>query len=473
MTVYEDDEIDLRPYLQALIRKWWVILLCGALGAGIGLIISKVRPERYEATAVILLTKQTSRLTLTSQFPTTTEASDIRTRADTILTIAESDAVAEQVMQAVRDRWPANGELTLDKLKNILEIQSKGDTLLLTVSAEDADLAQAVANTWAQTIIDTVNPAYSGEQPLSLIEAQRVSAEADYIAAQTALEAYLQISQIEALQLKLDELNVLYNGQSSDYLLQYSYYLARKNNMLALEIQAEALKAQLEKGTESTAGDLGDALAIFYARATALKPATNFQNNTSSSVAGANPSSLSEQVFTEPMFTIEITNLETLGDTSASYLADLDVLIAQAKAEQELAEAALDNLSRAVLDNGRSPVTEEVLTKLRQVKAGLESELAQYTELKNTRDIAWTAYQALQTKEAEIKNAPKESNYVVLVNPAITPVEPAPRGTLQNTLIGGAALFFIAAMAIVANVWWQAADVFGASQEKQAKQAAP
>ncbi len=50
---------------------------------------------------------------------------------------------------------------------------------------------------------------------------------------------------------------------------QIAFYESRKQKLLELTVQAEALRSQLENRSQSQAGDFGDALAVLIARATA------------------------------------------------------------------------------------------------------------------------------------------------------------------------------------------------------------
>lgn len=471
MTVYEDDEIDLRPYIQALFKKWWLMVILAIMGAILGFIISQVPADRYEATAIILLTKQTSKLSLASQFSTTTEASDIRSRTDTIITIAESDAIALQVMEAIKDQWPNSEELSLEAFKKMIQVEAQADTLVLTSAAPSSTSAEALANTWAQILINTINQAYSGEQPLEIVQTQLQVAQVDYENAQTTLEEFLQNSQIEMLEQKFEVLTSFYNELGNDRSTIFNYYKNRKNDMLMLEVQAEGLKAQLERGNRSTAGDIGDALAVLFARATTAlnlvtKPQfseTTKETTTSSSAATSTSTSTSNQI--GPAFTLQISDLTTPLDTSANYLADVEAVIEQVRIEQEKAEAKLLEIIQGSSDDQIESTLNEIATQLQNTKALLESEQATFTELENNRDLSWTAYQALLTKETEIKNGPKESNFVALVSPAVLPSEAEPRGTLRNMLFGIAAGIFISICLVMAVEWWQIVDIFANKKE--------
>ena len=53
MSVY-DDEIDLKPYINALRKKWWLILLVTLLTASAALIYGLLQVRTYDAAATIL-----------------------------------------------------------------------------------------------------------------------------------------------------------------------------------------------------------------------------------------------------------------------------------------------------------------------------------------------------------------------------------------------------------------------------------
>ncbi len=464
MTVYDNDEIDLRPYLQALVRRWGYLAIFAVVGALAGLLVSWLPAETYEATAICLLTKQTNKLSLTSQLSTVADPTNTQTRADSIITIANSDAVAFQVMTAMQDQLP--DDMTLADFAGNITIETVGDTILIKALAEEAGLAETIANTWAQVMVEAVNLAYSGEQPLSIVETQGQTAKADYETVQAELESFLETSQIEALQQQLDELNVLlYNGQTNDRLALFEYHRTRKNEMLAVQIQGQALKTLLQQGNQSAAGDLGDALAVFLARASTLSLTVNFQNQVkNSSLPQANVSAYQQEFSAfnrsdTPAIFLQINDLEALRDTSANYLADVESIIELAQAEQAKAEAALETLSLSILNGESAAVLGDTFDQIRQVKSQLEREQATYRQLIQARDLAWSAYQALSAKETEIKNAPKSSNYIVLISQAMRPVEPVARGTLLKVAVGTAGGFFIVALFIILRVWWVSANL--------------
>ena len=67
MSTY-DDEIDLRPYIQALRKRWWLIAIITGICAAAAFAYSYFQERNYEAVATILLTRSRASLSLADQF---------------------------------------------------------------------------------------------------------------------------------------------------------------------------------------------------------------------------------------------------------------------------------------------------------------------------------------------------------------------------------------------------------------------
>ena len=430
-----DEEIDLRPYLQSLIQRWWLILLIAALAAITALVMSLIQPRKYEAVATLLLTRSRTTLSLAEQFPTVNEPADPASRMSAILAIVQSDSIAQTIFQRVKIRLPKNIK-TLQDFKELMSVSSQGDALLFSATSESPTLAAEIANAWANQAALAVNQAYRGEQPLADIQNQSVEAQKQYQEAQASLEAYLQYSQVDVLSKKVQESQAVYDTLAGNRAWQISYYDDRIHNMEKLITQTEALKSQLQRGNRSVAGDLGDALAVLDARASSL---------------GINQSKMTMD--------LQMTDLSALKDSSVNYVADLDALIEQAKEEKGKAEATLNSLVRDVTQ-GQSPEQfNEIAANLRALQTQLEKENAHELNLINDRDTAWKAYQALLQKKTEIESAPKVSNAVTLASSAVQPDKPTSRGTVRNVLVAAVLGLIVGVFIVLAIKWWQSAGI--------------
>jgi uncharacterized protein involved in exopolysaccharide biosynthesis len=448
MSVYED-EIDLRPYILSLLRNWWQIALLAILVAVAAFGFSRMQPLQYESTASILLTRTRAELTLAQQFPTITEPIDTRSRMDALLAIIYSDALA------VATQLELISEITLEindvqEFKELVSVSSNGDVITITAKSDDPQLAADIANTWARQAVAAINQAYSSEQPLSEIQAQLVTAQDQYEISQENLAYFIQDNRIALLTQRLDETQRLFSQLGEERAGQISFLAQRKLAMRELEIRAEALNEQLQSDSQSSAAELGDALAVMKLRANALL--VTFPPTT-----GEFP-----VLQTDPdrglTFNIQIDEFSSFMETPQDYISDLETVIRIAQSEQARIQAEIDLLSQQVLEGSGFETLESIDAHMRELETQLEREHARRLELTSKRDLAWQAYQAISQKETEIRNAPQSVNQVNLVSQAITPQNPISRGTARNTLIGGLLGMFLGMLGVISVHWWRTSN---------------
>jgi uncharacterized protein involved in exopolysaccharide biosynthesis len=444
--------------------------------------------------------------------------------------------------------------MTFKDFKKRVEVKNEGDAILITASFEDPAISASVANAWANATIQTINSAYGDVQPLPSLQAQLADAEQSYNDAQAALEQFIAENQISDLERQIAEsqavLDILQNAQMeiiqkqlntpvnmlSEQADQYfqtltdhsqavfseqvrgqlellAYYTNRQTGLAQLQMQVEALREQLNSGSDSIAGDSGDALAVFWARARTFGVDNLYQVNQSdygdAHSAGYSGDSdgacynsgdsvvTSQQVEHIPALDIALTDIVTLRDSQSNYVADLDVLIRQIEVEQEKTDAAIADLSKTLAAGGdyqyydsldiENPLyqagidsldqitnleltsisqerlngtplakqIEQVSANIQSLQAQLEQEQATQRNLTNERDLAEKAYQALRVKETEIKTGAQTSNEVVLASAAVPPLVPDSRGTVTNTLLAGIVGGMLAVVWVFASEWWE------------------
>jgi capsular polysaccharide biosynthesis protein len=393
----------------ALIRHWWQIGLLGGVIAVVVLVIGLRGTRTYRASATILLTRSRSQLSLTEQFQTVTETGDAKSRMDAILTIAQSDSIARSALQKLQNKLPTANQ-TLEGIKSMVTVGNKGDAIIVTASNSSPEMSAEIANVWAQEVVQAVNQAYGGEQPIANIQVQLESTLKQYEKAQADLEAFIQSNQISALQRRIDEsqktldlleaqltgaielniqtqtgiakeqaenyLNTLLSqrkqvfteqAQGQEQLL--AYYYERKLELERLMVQAEALKQFLESQGYSSPGAAGDALAVLLARANAF--GLSLENNIAIQNEDKNLT-LQNQVGKDITIQLDANNISTLKDTPANYAADIGAIITQAAAEKAKTEEKIKELTNQLLQGegyqyAGAPNAEDPL-----YKAGLE-----------------------------------------------------------------------------------------------------
>jgi hypothetical protein len=403
----------------------------GAAAVGFSLLQTRT----YTASATMLITRSRAVLALAEDFPTVSENVDTRARTDALLTISQSDVLAKETYSAlepeVREHFPE-----LRNFRENINISAQGDSLMVSATAPDPELAAAMANEWTDRAIQTINQAYSGNQPLEEIQEKSSAARDEYINAQAELEGFLASTDLVALQQTYDESSALLEVISDKRTNLAKFYSSRSQQMEVLRLQAEALKRQLENGSQSDAGVSGDALALLLARAGAL--GTQSLNNIQLS------------------FT-----LDNLGQTDGlpvgaqrDFAADVDTIIELAESERQIADQQLTELAGTIVSDTREDIDQEVIDQLQALNAAIENAQATERELTSHRDLAWSTYQTLIEKQTEILNAGLANNAVSLASRAVAPLLGDPRGTLTRGIIAGIIGVVIGVAWIIGEIVW-------------------
>ncbi len=456
MSTY-DDEIDVRPYVLSLVRHWRLLIAFVVITSAIAILFSIFQPRKYQATAKILLTRSRVVLSLAQQFPTVNEPVDTLSRMNAILSIAQSDSLALQTFNAIKERLPLE-EQDFTEFKKLVTIQNSGDIITINAAAKTPELAAEIANEWARQAVESINLAYAGEQLPSEIQSQLITVKQNYEETQAALEAFIQDNRLEILQKQISEAQNLSNALVQDRSWKINFYTQRMQLMDQIITQAEALKQELGNGSSSTAARLGDALAVLLTKATAFG-ATTFPNTTTSIDTSSSPPPPSSplSMYSGLNLNIQLPDLDVLNPSASGYSDDLDRLIQQASQEKSTAETNLQEIRQQILQNqGYEPI-EEIEKQIQQLQKQLEAEKARQRLLTSDRDLAWQTFQTMTQKETELRNAVQTSNQVSFASQAVSPQQPSPRGTILRTIIAAFLGLIIGITWVLGSQWWKSA----------------
>jgi uncharacterized protein involved in exopolysaccharide biosynthesis len=424
------EEIDLRPYLRAIFKFWWFILMfIGVMAVSAGF-FSRYQPDQYSSRATILVVRSRPALTLAEQFPTVSEPVDARSRMDAISSIADSDSLALMVLNELSSEFPEERR-SLETIKNLVDISSNGDLLIIEARANTPDLAAKIANTWAAHAVEQVNLAYSGDQPLPEYNKQLERALEEYQIAQRNLQDFLKENQISFLENRVLEAQTYLSEATNSRTARIIYYETRIRTMETLKVEANALMSQILSGNSSAAGDFGDALATLIARASALGVTTTLTID------------------------LQMNEVNSLLDSSRNYAADLEALIEKLDKEKSTATDILDQLTAELVSEQGYENSHAISEKLAEYQARLEEQTARSLELTSKRDVAWQAYQALVQKKTEIENASQTYSQVVLASQAIPPQKANASSTIRNTIVAGLLGLVISSLILIGRQWWQ------------------
>ncbi len=203
-----EDEIDLRIYIDILLKWWWLIALGAFVVGGSAFGFTALQPRVYEATAGVVSLRSRVEISLGSGFESVsendfslpTQASNVvldrnQRRLNTLTGMVHSGAIAQQVADELREIL---NEEDADPARLMEYVEGKlmgdnSDTIQIIVTHKDPVIAAEIANAWARTFEAHVNAIYgeASYSPFADIGAQVVTTKAEYDQAQAAWVAFL------------------------------------------------------------------------------------------------------------------------------------------------------------------------------------------------------------------------------------------------------------------------------------------
>jgi uncharacterized protein involved in exopolysaccharide biosynthesis len=217
-----EEEIDLRQYIDVLLKWWWLIALAALLAGGSAFLVSSTMSPTYEATAGVVMLRSRAELSLGSGFESISDESFLaasaggnalvdlnKRRLRSLAGMVTNGAIAWQVAEELRDVLDEEEQDPSVLLENVDgAVLEDSDTIQIIVSHGDPNKAAAIANAWASAFEDYANAIY-GEAalaPFADIHAQVEEAKAEYDQAQETLVAFLsEEDRIGELQRQVEE----------------------------------------------------------------------------------------------------------------------------------------------------------------------------------------------------------------------------------------------------------------------------
>jgi len=404
-----EDEIDLRQYLDVLIR-WWreilLITLAAVVLTAVGILLMRLLlPPQYEASADVAIVRTVSDVNFDERFRTNPEelgadTVSLSARRSALLGLVATGAIAQEVVVQLGDTLsaeeqnPANLlEMVDAQLASAGGVRSDSDLIRITVTADDPEKAAAIANAWARIYVREVNTIY-GQVPnevLASIQAELAAAQEQYLTSQANLEAFIANNRIDEL---TGLVTVLQQRVDQEVSLQKAYLLQWEDTQEQLTT-VRALRTQVEQGGEGAARSNMAALQI-------LKM----------SVYGMPPQGLQ----------VEVRDLPDVNQQAM--LADLDGLLQSLEERLVELETHIGSGGTSLgLTQGVTSTLTNPLENLRTSKAQLEAEAAKRLQLTQQRDLDWDAYRTLSSKVAELNlTRAAASSEVRFGAPAVPPV---------------------------------------------------
>lgn len=417
-----EDEIDLRKYLDILIR-WWreivLITLTTVVLAAIGILALRfLLPAQYEASADVAIVRTVSDVNFDERFRTDpenlgTDFTSLSARRSALLGLVATGAIAQEVITQLGDSLSGNEQnpanlldMVEAELASVAGPGSDSDLIRINVTADNAEKAAAIANAWARIYVREVNTIY-GQVPnevMTSIQTELATAEKQYLTSQANLETFTASNRIDEL---TGAVTILQQRVEQEVSLQKAYLLQWEDTQEQLAT-VSALRTQVEQGGEGAARSNMAALQI-------LKM----------SVFGMTPEGLQVEVRDLPDVNQQamLTDLDGLLQSLTQRLGDLETKIAAGGIQLGVTKDVTSTLTSA-------------LENLRISKAQLEAETARQLQLTQQRDLTWDAYKTLSSKVAELNlTRAAASSEVRFGAPAVAPVEAAKRLSLILTVL--------------------------------------
>jgi uncharacterized protein involved in exopolysaccharide biosynthesis len=184
-----DEDIDLRPYIRELRKRWWWVLGLGLTFAVVVFVVSSLRPATYEASSFLVFTSQDS------------------TAYKTLPTLATSDGVLQTIVEAYTpppeayiDPWTPAG------LSQIVKASPGRDPSLvvLQVRNRSPQVSADIADVWADLLIKEYEEVYDvTDQDVAFLEGQLAQATEALDAADAELTEFQGRNRVTTLNAQL------------------------------------------------------------------------------------------------------------------------------------------------------------------------------------------------------------------------------------------------------------------------------
>jgi uncharacterized protein involved in exopolysaccharide biosynthesis len=402
-----EEEIDLREYIEVLIRHWKLILalavIAGLTAAAVSFLILE---PTYQATALVLITNPRYQLRFDPRLET---LSDVETASKAFPALATSDDLVRLVVETLNEQEPEQ-DWTFKMLKGKLAASAASDPSLLRLTSTngDAEGAARIANVWAAEYVDYVNELYGRrEQDVGFFTQQLAVARADLEAAEEALVEFQSRNQSSILGARLSSAR---QAQGD--------YLSDQRAIAYIQQDIQGLRDQLADQPSERTASLADDLTALFLQVKAFNAGASVPVQLQVTSA----ESLSNKTVQE-----QIEFLEDLGQSLETKSTEID--------------ARLEELEPEIL----------------RLQEALQEVNTQQNRLNRDRTVAEDTYITLANKVEEARIAAQdETGEVRLASEAAVPTSPAGPRRLMNTAIAGFLGLFLGVFVAFFVDYWRA-----------------
>ena len=394
-----EEEIDLRPYVNSLIRYWWIVALSALLGAGLAFLYATSQRDNYSATTIVAFLEPTQAVQFDPRFESVTSRT-------TILKSLPSLSMSDDVITSLLGRLGDTEIGKVTELKQHLSAESGSDLNLLYLRArsEDPDLSARLVNEWAEIFVTAANDIY----------ASRGSSQIDFYAMQlqeagerlnSAEQALVDFQGVNTLTLVTNELNSLTTLQA-----RYAEY---ESSLTKLEDDIRAARAQLNSQPGGVSGVAGE-----YTTLALQSRVFQLQELLPVTVQLAAPAG-------------------TIPQDQAQFFNSLEAIVA------EMRPVVVEQLA-------------ELEPRILELQREKESLTARTTRLTSDRDLALETYKTLARKLDEERLTTNDiTTGFRQVSRAAVPEMPVSANRTLAAVAGAAFGAVLSGLAIIFYTWWR------------------
>lgn len=404
-------EIDLRKPLLSIISKWKWILGLTLLVAIAALVISLLTPDKFEATAMIAVTRPRYIANFDPRFQTVDPSLTV-TKA--YLDLANND----EVIQMIYNQWsdPAKQNMRLDDFRKDVAKASLGNdptVINLTIVSKDANESVRLANLWADEFTQRANSIYSGQDSsqLEIFNSQLSDSRQTLQKAEQALVDFQKQNEIQVL---TNQINSLLSGQSETLTWQRTIRRAQDDG--------RSLLKQIDSLAADSKIDSVNALSwtILRSRYYSESPATS---STSNDIQLQIPAINSNEAV-----------------TVAEQKKSLTDWIAALDQQYQASQDSLNGLEAKITD----------------LQSRIQNWQNEQKQLELERDLASETFTTLSRKTEEVQiSLQDQSGDVRVAGHAIKPNKPSSKNVVQNVLIGAVLGLILASFGVVVQNLWR------------------
>jgi capsular polysaccharide biosynthesis protein len=361
-----NDEIDLRPIFQNIIKAWKIIIatiLTSALLVGI---FKVVTTPPYEARATLLVVNKSTQLQPSTQIISNQTPLTGRTAYDGLEDLMKGELLMDRIEPLLIDKG-----FTLQDFQ--FEVDRQNDTtFLLKVYGATSIGAKEVAELYAQEVIRFIYESYAtDDSAISDTLRKLEEARERYQKAQTALEQFIERGEIEATSQEIRRISNAIEGVRAATLNRYNEYLSRMNQIDRMLRDAQLIRERMTRGDT----DLSDSLSTLLFRVQ------------STGVSGG------------PILQLDSSVINGISVTTD----DIDIVISSLEAEYSRLQRDLAELSITKFDSFTTVNIENLYNQLFAEQIRLEQLNRQQIELTRERDTAYSLYDTLLRRIDELK----------------------------------------------------------------------